>query len=242
MEAMTPDAASPEAPSRLLVDRRALLGGGIGIAVASILAACSRGGGSGDTAAGGQTGTTTTALGESGQGAATTAPTSANLAPTPECKDADDVTPAQTEGPYFKPSSPEKANLYSDVNSGTRLVLAGSVVTTSCQPVGRALIDVWQADGSGQYDNQTYRLRGHLFTDNQGRYRVDTVMPGIYPGRTRHIHVKVQAPNGPILTTQLYFPGEARNASDGIYRSELEMDVRDAANGKEGTFDFVVRT
>jgi protocatechuate 3,4-dioxygenase beta subunit len=101
---------------------------------------------------------------------------------------------------------------------------------------------VWQADASGAYDNSGYRLRGHLFTDAQGRYRFETVVPGLYPGRTRHLHVKVQAPNGPILTTQLYFPGEPQNARDGIYRRELEMDVREVANGREAAFDFVVNT
>ena len=240
---MTPDNAPSGRLDRSVLDRRSLLGAGVGIAVASILAACSRSGDSGQTAAGGQATSTSGLPPESGEGTATTvAPTAPTLTPTPECKDADDVTPAQTEGPYFKPSSPEKANLYADVNSGTRLLLAGSVLTTACQPVSRALVDVWQADASGQYDNQTFKLRGHVFTDAQGRYRVDTVVPGLYPGRTRHIHVKVQAPNGPSLTTQLYFPGETKNASDGIYRPECEIDVRDAANGKEGTFNFVVRT
>jgi protocatechuate 3,4-dioxygenase beta subunit len=239
MENMTPDLPPSRAPRPFLLDRRTVLSGGVGIAVASILAACSRGGDSGETA-GGQAASTTP---RSEQTTATTAaPTATSLTPTPECRDADDVTPTQTEGPYFKPSSPEKANLYADVNSGTRLLLTGSVLTTSCQPVGRALVDVWQADASGQYDNQTYRLRGHVFTDSQGRYRLDTILPGLYPGRTRHIHVKVQAPNGPILTTQLYFPGEAANARDGIYRQECEIDIRDVANGKEGNFNFVVRT
>ena len=67
-------------------------------------------------------------------------------------------------------------------------------------------------------------------------------MPGLYPGRTRHFHVKVQAPNGPVLTTQLYFPGDPANSRDGIFRPELLMDVRDASDGKEGIFDFVVET
>ena len=65
-------------------------------------------------------------------------------------------------------------------------------------------------------------------------------MPGVYPGRTRHFHVKVQAPNGPVLTTQLYFPGEAGNQRDPIFSRDLVMQVRDAADGKTGTFDFVL--
>jgi hypothetical protein len=52
--------------------------------------------------------------------------------------------------------------------------------------------------------------------------------------------VKVQPANGRVLTTQLYFPGEPRNASDGIYDDDLLMTIQDAAGGKAGTFDFVL--
>ena len=114
------------------------------------------------------------------------------------------------------------------------------MVTTACQPVGQAKIEFWQANDAGEYDNSGYTLRGHQFTDAQGRYSVQTVVPGLYPGRTRHIHVKVQAPNSSVLTTQLYFPGEPANASDGIYRSECLIDVKDRAGGKDGTFTFVL--
>lgn len=171
----------------------------------------------------------------------TAAGSSSSLPPTPPC--GGQPTAAQTEGPYFKPNSPAKSDLFADVNKGTRLVVSGSVLSTSCQPVGRALLDVWQADADGQYDNSGTHLRGHLFADDSGHYRFVTVVPGLYPGRTRHIHVKVQAPNGPVLTTQLYFPGEPRNATDSIFDNRLLMTVKDGADGgKDGAFDFVVRS
>ena len=66
-------------------------------------------------------------------------------------------------------------------------------------------------------------------------------MPGIYSGRTRHIHVKVQAPDGPVLTTQLYFPGEPDNDRDGIFSPELVLDdVRDTGDARQGSFTFVL--
>ena len=65
-------------------------------------------------------------------------------------------------------------------------------------------------------------------------------MPGEYPGRTEHIHVKVQAPNGPILTTQLYFPGVAANDRDSIFNPALLANVTDTATGKLAAFNFVV--
>jgi protocatechuate 3,4-dioxygenase beta subunit len=119
-------------------------------------------------------------------------------------------------------------------------VLSGTVVTTRCQPVARALLDFWQADGAGNYDNSGFRLRGHVFTDAEGRYRVETVVPGLYPGRTRHIHVKAQAPGGPVLTTQLYFPGEPQNARDRIFTEECLIRAQDAPDGKAGDFTFVL--
>lgn len=164
------------------------------------------------------------------------------LEPTPACDDGDETpTPDQTEGPYFTPNSPEKDDFRGDVDQGTPMVLTGEVLSDGCQPVVRALLDVWHADASGVYDNAGYRLRGHFFTDDAGRFRLSTIVPGLYPGRTRHFHVKVQAPGGPVLTTQLYFPDEPTNAADGLYRPELEMEVH-RGEVVEGSFTFVVRT
>jgi protocatechuate 3,4-dioxygenase beta subunit len=150
------------------------------------------------------------------------------------------LTPAQTEGPYFKANSPERTSLIEPGVSGTGLVISGRVRTPDGQPVAGALLDFWQANTSGAYDNSGYTLRGHQYTDANGQYTLETVMPGPYPGRTRHIHVKVQAPNGPVLTTQLYFPGEARNASDGIFDPALILKVDAAGGSQTARFDFVV--
>ena len=156
----------------------------------------------------------------------------AALAATPMCIDPAQATRPQTEGPYFTPNSPRRASLLEDGLPGTRLILVGRVRRTDCGPLSGVLLDFWQADNEGKYDNQGYRLRGHQFSDDQGRYRLDTVLPGIYPGRTRHIHVKVQAANGPVLTTQLYFPGEVRNGRDGIFSPDLLVAVSQATGDR----------
>lgn len=144
-------------------------------------------------------------------------------------------TIAQTEGPFFTPNSPKRSSL---LEKGVKeiFVVTGVVLSPQCKPVANALVDLWHADEKGEYDNQGFRYRGHVFTDAQGRYRFETIVPAVYPGRTRHYHVKVQAPSKRILTTQLYFPGEPANRRDGIYRPELEMK----ATKTEGAFDFVV--
>jgi protocatechuate 3,4-dioxygenase beta subunit len=118
--------------------------------------------------------------------------------------------------------------------------VTGAVLSTRCQPIPGALLDFWQADDQGRYDNAGFRLRGHQFADDQGRYRLETVVPGLYTGRTRHIHVRVQAPNEPVLTTQLYFPDEPGNRADFIFRPELVMAVRDEEGAKTGAFNFVL--
>jgi protocatechuate 3,4-dioxygenase beta subunit len=160
--------------------------------------------------------------------------------PTPECPDADDVTPSSTAGPFYSPDSPLRTSLLEAGIKGTPVALTGYVLTTDCKPVSHALLDFWQADDDGEYDNVGYRLRGHQFTDEHGRYRLETIVPGQYPGRTRHIHVRLQAPDQRILTTQLYFPNEPANARDRIFRPELVMDVSDAGDAKEASFNFVL--
>jgi protocatechuate 3,4-dioxygenase beta subunit len=159
--------------------------------------------------------------------------------PTPACGE-DGVTPAQTPGPYFKPKSPLRASLLEPGMPGTKIVVEGTVLTTDCKPVPRALVDFWQADTRGEYDNDGYRLRGHQFTDDAGRYRLESVVPGIYPGRTRHFHVNVQAPGRRVLTTQLYFPDEPLNQRDGIFDRDLVLKIRDAEGSKLARFVFVL--
>jgi protocatechuate 3,4-dioxygenase beta subunit len=145
------------------------------------------------------------------------------------------VTPRQTEGPFFTPSSPLRASLL-EGGEKSRFVLTGRVLTADCKPAPGALVDLWHCDEQGAYDNQGYRFRGHQFADAEGRFRFETVVPALYPGRTRHFHVKVQPRGGRLLTTQLYWPGEPANRRDGIYREELEMKT--SKDG--GSFDFVV--
>lgn len=147
------------------------------------------------------------------------------------------LTLQQTEGPFFTPNSPRRTSLL-EGKEKTRFVVTGTVLSAQCKPVPNALLDFWHSDEEGAYDNRGFRYRGHQHADAQGRYRLETIVPAEYPGRTRHIHVKVQAPGGRILTTQLYFPGDPGNRRDFLYRSDLEMKPLKAG---ETSFDFVVQ-
>jgi len=92
--------------------------------------------------------------------------------------------------------------------------VTGRVLTPDCKPVAGALLDIWHADVNGQYDNhsKSYRLRGQVMTDAQGRYSFETIMPGRYKlggsMRPAHVHFNVIAPGCKPLTTQLYFEGD----------------------------------
>lgn len=160
--------------------------------------------------------------------------------PTPPCVDGDEATPAQTAGPFYTPNSPLRSDLVVDGISGERMALVGYVLDRNCRPLADAIVDLWHCDADGVYDNSGYRLRGHQRSDALGRFGFSTIRPGLYPGRTRHFHVKVQAPGGPLLTTQLYFPGEPGNGRDGIFDAALLLRMGSAEGGTAGRFDFIL--
>jgi protocatechuate 3,4-dioxygenase beta subunit len=157
-------------------------------------------------------------------------------------------TPEQTEGPFYRLFSSAKPHLREAGMAGTSLELSGRVVDTRGKPLVNALLDFWQCDDGGVYDTRGFRLRGHQFTDAEGRYRLETIVPGLYPGRTRHIHVKLQPTGADVpetpgmlnLTTQVYFPGERGNADDTLFDPSLVIAMDRVGDGRIGRFDFVL--
>jgi len=170
------------------------------------------------------------------------------LPSTPPCDDGNaQETQNVVEGPFYTPETPERSVLNEAGMVGTPLVLVGRVLTPDCQPIAGAVLDFWQTDGNGEYDNDGFRLRGHQFADSQGNFRLETVRPRYYKqwGLTRcaHIHVKVQGQGTSLLTTQLFFPGEELNEKDNLYKKELEVKLLESGDGSlETRFDFVLRT
>ena len=152
--------------------------------------------------------------------------------PAPSCNG---LTQSQTEGPYYRADTPERNSLYEEGMPGTRLVLVGYVLDQDCQPLPNAWLDFWQADANGEYDNNGYRLRGHQFTDAQGRYYLETILPGLYASRPiEHIHVKVRPEGKQEITSQLYFPPQPVEG--------LTVNLEDQGDYQLGYFNFVVQT
>jgi len=153
------------------------------------------------------------------------------------------LTPPVEEGPYYKVGSPARKNIAEPGTAGTKLILEGRVLDTNGRPLSRVWLDFWHADGRGYYDNEGFNLRGHQFTDRDGRYRLETVRPYQYLFRSPHIHVKLRTRDGSsFLTTQLYLPGEKSNETDPLFQNLTVMDVTDTPGGQKATFDFVVET
>jgi protocatechuate 3,4-dioxygenase beta subunit len=148
------------------------------------------------------------------------------------------------EGPFYKAGAPERSNLIEPGMSGTPLTITGRVLSMDCEPLAGAVLDVWQADASGQYDNQGFTLRGWLQTDKSGAYRLQTILPkhykigGTQGYRPAHVHVKVRALGFPSLTTQLYFPDDPYNKVDKLFRPSLIIQPEKVPGGQAASFDF----
>ena len=183
-------------------------------------------------------------------------------------------TDCNVEGPVYVEGAPELQAPYvlpqrAD-EPGTRLVFSGTVRGCDGTPLADALLDVWQANGAGEYshfnpDVPEYNLRGKLRTDADGRFEFATVMPSEYPiplggstgqllaalGRTGirpgHIHFKLSHPAVKPLTTQIYFEGDPYLNNDVVGASKPSLVVSPVcgvdADGRPAaacTFDFVL--
>jgi len=156
-----------------------------------------------------------------------------------ECPD--NFTAFQSQGPYYKTGSPERQSLVEERVTGEKITVTGFVFAKNCEPITNVWLDFWQADSSGNYDNQGFRLRGHQYTNDDGLYTLETVIPAQYSSRPPHIHLKLQSEESdPVLTTQLYFPGQRSNNADVIFNPALVVSMSD--DGKTAHYNFKIDT
>jgi protocatechuate 3,4-dioxygenase beta subunit len=153
------------------------------------------------------------------------------------------LTSPDQEGPFYTAGSPKRASLIEKGMPGAPIVITGRVYDQDCNPIANSKVDFWQADASGIYDNAGYTLRGHVVTEDDGGYAMETIAPGPYTGRPPHIHVKVFAADGrELLTTQIYFPGSEQSrdvrAAPDLLATYGEPDQEGRAQVR---FDFVVQ-
>ncbi|MFC4069549.1 dioxygenase family protein, partial [Actinoplanes subglobosus] len=139
--------------------------------------------------------------------------------------------PEMTEGPYYVDEGLERSDIRVDtfdgsVSGGTRFVLDLDVLQIAagaCSALPGAIVDIWHCDAYGVYSDVAANdsvghtfLRGYQVSDNCGRVRFVTVLPGWYQGRTVHLHLKIRTigtdGNPYEFTSQLYFT-DAFNAA-----------------------------
>jgi protocatechuate 3,4-dioxygenase beta subunit len=149
------------------------------------------------------------------------------------------------EGPFYKPGAPVRTELFERGMAGTPLTVTGRVLDTSGRPLKGALLDIWQADHTGTYDSAGFRLRGRIYTGDDGRYTLRTIKPLHYGEpddmRPSHIHVKASSKDSAILTTELFFKGDPWNHHDAAVRPSLMLSPRQQSDGLAAQFDFVLK-
>jgi protocatechuate 3,4-dioxygenase beta subunit len=165
-------------------------------------------------------------------------------APNLECT----LYPQQTEGPYYLDLDLLRVNLVED-RPGTPLVLDLRVVRAgSCAPIADVAVDIWQCDAAGVYSGYAGQLggldttgqrflRGTQLTDGAGHALFETIYPGWYPGRTTHIHFKVQLSTSSAVTSQIYFPEDVTTSLYGGSAPYAARGTKDTSNQA----DFIAR-
>jgi protocatechuate 3,4-dioxygenase beta subunit len=160
--------------------------------------------------------------------------------------------PEMMEGPYFVDEGLNRSDIRSDpsdgsVSVGTTLTLNLRVLRISdsgCTPLPDAVVDLWHCDAFGSYSDVAQEgttgkkyLRGYQVTNRAGNVRFVTILPGWYPGRTVHLHIKIRTTgtdgNPYEFTSQLYFTEEFKAAylAEEPYASEGAPDTTNAADG-----------
>lgn len=138
-------------------------------------------------------------------------------------------TPSDIEGPFYLSGAPFRDELTED----HQLYIWGHVFNTDGEPLVGAILDFWQADAEGHYDEHGMKFRGKQATDDDAAWSLHTLVPGDYkisePGkpddfRCAHIHVKVSADGYKTLTTQLYFNGDKFNSTDHWFNPKMVVE------------------
>jgi catechol 1,2-dioxygenase len=163
-------------------------------------------------------------------------------------------------GPYFVENAPIRAIIAHSDEPGQRLFVSGRILQDDCEtPISGAMVEVWHANDAGCYSinldcttgnpgNDDYNLRGKMFSNESGHYAFETILPGYYASRPKHIHIKITTPNQEVLITQIYFEGDplcetdswCQDAEDRILvleednlglHGELDFNMNSAING-----------
>ncbi len=167
------------------------------------------------------------------------------------------LTEVNILGPYHRPNVPFRAKITPPLEPGTVMVIKGRVWGQNTRrALANTIIDIWQANAQGRYDNDDQPPAANLFvnrarimTDENGYYEYETIHPGPYQigpraWRPAHIHYWVRHADYRPLVTQLYFRGDMHQREDQFIRPSLIIDLREVriptGTYKTGVFDIVL--
>ena len=95
-------------------------------------------------------------------------------------------TAEMTLGPFFPREFAEGAN-----ELGHEIEITGRVTELDGRPLDNVVLEIWQADGAGRYDNPGFPGWGRAATDAKGNYSFKTIRPGAPAGRAPHVNFLV---------------------------------------------------
>jgi len=140
-------------------------------------------------------------------------------------------TAEMTLGPFFPREFAEGANDLAKGASGEPIEITGRVVELDGRALDNVVIEIWQADASGRFDNPDFFGWGRAATDAQGNYVFRTVKPGASPGRAPHVNFLILY-SGLMrqLQTAMFFDGAADPVLDSVSARERLIAKREGPN------------
>jgi protocatechuate 3,4-dioxygenase alpha subunit len=97
-------------------------------------------------------------------------------------------TAEMTLGPFFPREFAQGAHDLAGSSSQPAIEITGRVTELDGKPLDNVVLEIWQADPAGRFDNPAFSGWGRAPTDAQGVYRFRTVRPGAAPGRAPHVN------------------------------------------------------
>jgi protocatechuate 3,4-dioxygenase alpha subunit len=140
------------------------------------------------------------------------------------------TTSSQTIGPYLHIGMTwlVNENMAPEGVAGERVTIQGRMIDADGTPVNDAMVEIWQANSHGKYAHpddardlpvdKAFNGFGRVYTDEDGRFRFNTIKPGRVPGpggalQAPHLNINIFM-RGLLkhLVTRVYFPGEDNDA------------------------------
>jgi len=159
-------------------------------------------------------------------------------------------------GPYYFEDAPFRNIIAHEDEPGQRLYISGRIKQNNCENnISGTLIELWQANDEGCYgivedcntgnpEDDYFNLRGKFFSDVNGNYTFESILPGYYGSRPRHIHIKITTPGEEVLVSQLYFENDPYCENDQWCQDAEDRIIllEENESGLHGEIDLIINS